>query len=319
VKYPLPKWASSLSKRWSHSGVPKPKQEKTLLKRGIGLLVRSATSLPKSPISLPEQPFDLHLLNCSPLYHSSRDLYLRQGGRFLPTLVTSPRTLSSAMLLEQLIEYSPIEKELVWSATDPIEGKNPNRLLSLRTYSSSLFHEQNHRILWKFLPPPPKDPDELRRFMNFSESLVIITDMALADQLGPKLASLFYLIGVTYDPGTTVFQELENRRKYRNYLQAALHATYLNLEYYDPKSILKVISHLFPMLGHFGQRATLRSTRLDRQFVEMTNPQWQKKHRSTFLKKLSNSTSPVLRLQKNPLDNRQQYLIAEKWFDYLGV
>ena len=98
---------------------------------------------------------------------------------------------------------------MIWSAIDPIESRNPERLLHLRTYSTSLFHEQNHRILWKLLPPAPVEKNALRRYLNFAESLVITLDMALGDELGAKLAPLFYLTGVTYDPGTTVREELK--------------------------------------------------------------------------------------------------------------
>ena len=221
-----------------------------------------------------------------------------------------------------MIEYSPIEKELVWSATDSIESKHLDRLLKMRTYSSSLFHEQNHRILWKMLPPPPrlvKDRGALQRYLNFAESLVITVDMALADHLGPRLASLFYLTGVTYDPGTSVRTELKSARQYRNYLQAALHATYLNLELYDPSEIPRVISTLFPHLESYAERAARRSLNLDRAFVERTNLRWQRKNREIVLKKLARKSESPLELSDDPMNQVQQYLLAEKFFDWLEI
>jgi len=300
------------------------------LKKGIRILSDTQEARAPSRESLPEQPFDLQLLNCSPLYRRSRKLYLDQGGAFLPTLVSSPRTLSSSILLEQKIEYSPIERELIWLATDKIESKRPSQLLVLRTYCSSLYHEQNHRILWKLLPSAPKDKIALRRYLNFVESLVIILDMALGDELGECLASLFYLTGVIYDPGTSVRSELKNRREYRNYLQAALHSTYLILELFEPRDLPKVMQALFPNLGEIAKRAAIRSSNLDEAFIYRTNVLWQRRHRETIVQALCQKpasqrglenalVAPTLQLSGDPMDNRQQYLIAEKLFDVFDL
>jgi hypothetical protein len=312
-------WTKTIEKRWKNQGVPPLKKQGLLLKQGIGLLEEARPKLPKSKLSLSEQPFDEHLLHCSPLYKRSRELYFQGGGKFVSTLVSSPRSLSSTILLDPIIEYSPIERELVWTATDPIESKNSDRMLNLRTYACSLFHEQNHRILWKTLPPAPREPKALQRYLNFAESLVITLDMALADHLGPSLASLFYLVGVTYDPGTSVHQELKSPRSYRNYLQAALHATYLNLELYDPEGIARGISQLFPGLGELAKRAAIRSGNLDRAFIQRTNLLWQKRNQKEIMKKISRSSPSTLHLSDDPLSHHQQYLIAEKLFDLMGL
>ena len=312
-------WAMSIAKQWKLNRIPETKKHGTLLKKGIQLLTNARPQLSKNELSLPEQPFDLHLLNLSALFRQGRKVYLDQGGVFNPALVTSARTLSSSILLDPVIDYSPIESEFIWCALDPVESRNPNRLLILRSYCSSLFHEQNHRILWKLLPSPPSSPPALRRYLNFAESLVITLDMALGDQLGPQLATLFYLTGVTYDPGSTVYREVSSKREYRNYLQAALHATYLNLEMYDPEDIPRAIEALFPLLGPLANRAAVRSGNLDPLFIGRTNPIWQKEHKKTVLKKLYRAEKPVLDLSKNPMDNHQQYLIAERFFDIFGL
>jgi hypothetical protein len=275
--------------------------------------------LRRDGLALPEQPFDAQLLSVSPLYRRSRSRFVEGGGVFRPALVSSPRTLGSPILLEQRIEYSPIEGELVWAAMDPAQSRDPSHLLRLRTFSSSLFHEQSHRLLWRMLPPPPGSPAGLRRYLNFVESLVVAVDMALGDELGPELAATFYLAGVVYDPGTRTRAEAGGRREYRNYLQAAMHATYLNLEMYDPARIPDVIAALFPMLGGLGERAGRRACNLDRGFVERTNPVWQKRHRKAVLAALSRLPGRPLELPADPRDNRAQYLVAEKWFESLGL
>jgi hypothetical protein len=265
-----------------------------------------------------EQPFDSLLLSVSPLYQKSRQLYLKANGTFRSLLVSSPRTLSSPTLLEPLIQYSPVETEMIWAATDPIERKNSHHLLTLRTYVGSLYHEQNHRSLWKILPPPPKDAVGIRRYLNFAESLVISSDMALGDELGPKLARQLYLTGTIYDPGTNIRQLGLSKREYRNYLQATTHATYLNLEFYDPEQIGQGIAALFPTLGELSKRASQRSGNLDRAFVWKTNPAWQKKHRDKVARALSSHQEEFI-LPEDPMDNRLQYLLAEKWFEALGL
>ena len=287
-------------------------------------LIQAIQSLTKKKIkkhalALQGQPFDSHLLRQSPLYLKSRRLFLKQGGKFEAAVLTSPRTLSSSALLRGKIQYSPLEDELVWVATDPIEKKSPARrekhLLELITYSTSLFHEQNHRIIWKLLPPPPSAAASLRRYLNLAESLVITLDMALGDELGPKSARGFYLSGVTYDPGTTVKQEIKDARAYRNYLQATMHATYLHLELYNRDNIRVGIEKMFPNLGAFANRASHRSGNLDELFINLTNPDWQVRNRRAVLKDLGQKGKKPLILSEDPSENWTQYLIAEKVFD----
>lgn len=302
------------------NGVPPLTRQPRLLREGIGKLARAHESLlPLPRLELPEQPLDRELLSLSPLFRRSRQIYLRGGGKFRPALVSSPRTLSSPILLEQLIEYSPVGSELVWAATDPAQRRDPSHLLRLRTYVSSLFHEQSHRILWRRIGPPPADGPGLRRYLNFVESLVIVMDMALGDELGAALAAVFYLSGVIYDPGTGVRAGL-SAREYRNYLQVALHATYLNLELYDPARIPDAVLALFPMMPEeLVLRAAVRSLNLDRGFVTRTNPVWQKRHHAAVVRALSRLGGAPPDMPRDPMDNREQYLFAEKWFGLFGL
>ena len=282
--------------------------------------------------SVPGQPLDRHLLKLSSLYRLSRRLFLQGGGEFRPALVSSPRTLSSPILLEPLIEYTPSESELFWAALNPAQRRDSEHLFRVRTYSASLFHEQNHRILWRLLPCPPtgdslSEKNALHRYLNWVESLVVGIDMALGDELGRKTAEPFYLSGVIYDPGSDLRSDLGKGgkkglrgRQYRNYLQAAIHATYLYLEFYDPDEIPRAIHALFPMLGEpLATRVSERACRLDPGFVRDTNPKWQKRHLKITREKLSKLPGTPLFLPSDPLDNRQQYLFVEKWLDHFKI
>ena len=298
-----------------------PARQMEALAHGLRVLKTQKVQPKSSRLSLAEQPMDTWLLSLSRLYRRSRELYLREGGRFRSTLVTSPRTLSSPILVEPWIEYSPIERELYWSATDPHARKDSEALLRLRTYASSVFHEQNHRILWRHLPPPPPPSARggLKRYQNFAESLVIATDMALGDELGPKLAPVFYLSGVVYDPGTSIRSEGLSRRQYRNYLQALVLGTYLTLELYSDETIARILRSQFPMLGQLAERAAARSLRLDPQFISITNPSWQRKFSAHLSRTLSREGIAPLTLSDNPMRNPIQYVIAETWFKKMGL
>jgi hypothetical protein len=267
------------------------------------------------------QLFDRLLLSSSPLYRRSRALYLKAGGKFEVALISSARTLSSPTLIDPLIQYTPVEKEFIWNVEDPIERKNVGNLLSLRSYSGSLFHEQNHRILWKLLPAAPGTPAGCSRFLNFAESLVIGTDMALGDELGPKLADLLYQCGTIYDPGSKMKSIIRDQRGYRNYLHALIYATYLNLEFYDDKSSSKILRALYPNVLSLEPRITERAFRLDHLFVHLTNPGWQRKHRREVMQKMSAKRlgRESLELAAKPTDNRVFYLWAERWLDYIGL
>ena len=270
-------------------------------------------------------PFDAWLLELSPLYLKSRKNYLAQGGKFQASVISSPRTLSSDSLLSDFIEYSPIAAELYWSARDPLERKNPavslERILELRSWCAPVFHEQTHRLLWKFLPGPPQDQRSIHRYLNFCESLVVATDMALGDFLGERLSRIFYLTGATYDPGTSSRKSLRTQRAYRNYLHAAVLATYLNLELFESGDIHKIVRHLHPSLGAWAKKAVSRCLRLDRGFVEITNVIWQEKNwrKLRSLRRGSRNLRDELKLPQDPLDDRLIYLWSEKWFDEMDI
>lgn len=265
-------------------------------------------------------PFDAELLKLSPLYKKSRALFQKSGGKFRANMVSSPRSLGSASLLDSTIEYSPIERELRWASTDPLQKKERDHLIRLKSYAGSLFHEQNHRILWSLLPPPSSEAS-IRQYLNFAESLVIALDFALGDQLYP-LSEMFWQFHACYDPGTSVLKESRaiSKREYRNYLQAAVVATFLTLELYDPKKIPRAIQMLFPG-NELALRAAHRATLLDEKFVVTTNRIWQKRHAKSAYAQLKNRGrgKKALMISKDPLDQAAQYLFAENWFELFGL
>jgi hypothetical protein len=306
--------------------------------RGIRALMRARELRNARPARRPDrherstradldgQPFDRELLEWSRLFRRSRELYAGLGGRFESSLVSSPRTLSSAILLEPRIEYSPIERELVWAATDPAESRDPAHFLTVRTYCASLFHEQNHRILWRMLPPPSPGRASVRRYLHLAEALVIASDMALADELEPARAELLYHCGPIYSRGTDLGKLVRSgklsRREYRNYLHATAYITYLLLERVDDRELEAAIPRLFPQLdARLRERAYLRAGNLDPSFIEVTNPAWQQKHGHRVAQALAQGRTSVapLELPADLGDTRLFYLHAEAWYEKLGA
>jgi hypothetical protein len=265
------------------------------------------------------QPFDQYLIKLSPLYRKSRTRFLSNGGTLVPALLSSPRSLSSASLLENEIEYSPLSTEYIWAATDQVQKQNPEYLIWLRGFITNTFHEQNHRVLWNFLPAPPSDLSDLQKYLNFAESLVVVLDMALSDQIGKQLSEKLHTAGVLYDRGTDIKKEIKSKRSYFNYLHACAYGTYLNLEGFPRVDIIHAISYLYstPNNGATTQQAAERSLLLDREFIEKTNPNWQQKHYKKVLKHFAGikKNEESLSLPDDPLDHRLFYLWTEKWLE----
>ncbi len=78
------------------------------------------------------------------------------------------RSLSAHDLFKDEIDYSPLRSELEWFKDYAQEVYDPEVLMeAFTTYNQiSLFHEQNHRLLWRLLPPAPQ---EQQRFLSLFE------------------------------------------------------------------------------------------------------------------------------------------------------
>ena len=310
----------------------KSKQQAKALRANLALFLKLKDSNPKfrrtHAESLPGQAFDSFYLALSPLFRRSRSRFLASGGRFESRFVTSPRSLSSSILLENRIQYSPTEDELLWQATDPAERTNDDALLRLVSYSTSLFHEQSHRILWKLLPPPFERTEAgLSRYLNFMEAVVVGLDMALGDELGPKLSSLGYLTGTLYDPGS--YASFESKRERRNYLHVAIRTTYLALEIHEKSEIKRALRTAAPvwmpaLRKEAYAHAMDRALRLDPAFIRVTNPLWQEKYLAHFgrhLTQLHGKPRPNrdLALSKDPAVWIAPYLAIEAVFEAFGL
>ncbi len=281
-----------------------------------------AVRFPK--LALKEYPFDNRLLNISPLYRKSRRFYFSIGGKFSPKVCSTMRALSAQDLFKDEIDYSPIFSEMLWfSSHARVLPDAEIELAAIKQFSDiSLFHEQNHRVIWRLLPPAPQEQIDLRRYLNFAESLVVTLDLALGDELGKELSLRFEHLNVLYRPGVSNPWRA-SRKEYRRYLLAVLTATYFILEGVDPRDILKAVNFIFQDQKPINKAAVSRSLQLNEHFTKVTNPNWQALYWRTAAVKLQklhrNSPEPEFYLPEDPLDLQEEYFYARRVFDHYGL
>lgn len=274
---------------------------------------------------LEDYPFDAQLLSISRLYRESRKHYLAQGGTFSPRVCSTMRSLSSHDLFTDEIEFTPLQSEIQWFANHYHEVADPTSVMNAITCFNqiSLFHEQNHRILWHLLPPAPDEQHDVRRYLNFAESLVVTLDLALGDEVGPELSATFERFKILYRPSGRGKWFEKPKKEYRQYLQVLFYATYLNLELIEPEDILKAVNYIFDNSKTMNKAAVQRGLELSELFTLNTNRQWQQRYWKAAQLKLeafhAGSVEDTLYLPEDPLDFEEEFVIANRVFDFFGL
>ena len=273
-------------------------------------------------ITLPEYPFDAQLLKQSTLYHRSRSEYIALGGRFSPRVSSMMRSLSAQDLFADQIDYSPTFSEMLWFMQHSNEVANPDaEVKALKQFNeNSLFHEQNHRVIWHLLPRPEKGRARLRRYLNFAESLVVTLDLALGDQLGRKLSGPFERMNLIFRPAGQDRWHLKSKVIYRNYLLALFCTTYFALELIHQDDILKAVNYVLPGQKKLNSDAVRRGLELSHLFTKNTNPQWQNLNWKSAQKKLSKlhakSNDEPFKIAEDPLDLNFEFVLVRSILDF---
>jgi hypothetical protein len=291
--------------------------------------VKFLSDLPKvdkfENIHLEDYPFDHQLLTLSRLYRESRRLYLQIGGTYAPRVSSTMRSLSAQDLFADLIEFTPSAAELMWFKDHVHEVADPEAEMKalIRFNEISIFHEQNHRVIWRLLPPAPKEKRDLSRYLNFAESLVVTLDLVLGDELGGKVSDVFERLKIIYRPAGTVSWNKESNKAYRQYLLAILCATYYELEVIHPDDILKAVDYVLPGQKKMNKDAVRRGRQLSELFSRVTNPEWQERYwklaRTRLSKMHRQSKEQPLYLPEDPLDLEEELAIAHRVFDVYGL
>lgn len=278
-------------------------------------------------LRLYEYPFDLQLLSQSKLYQKSRAQYLALGGRFSARVSSTMRSLSTQDIFIHEIDYSPIEKELLWFTEYNYlltEAEVKTEYLALTRFNDiSIFHEQNHRIVWPLLPPAPQNKRDLCRYLNFAESLVVMLDLALADEIGLKHSKIFNRMNLIHRPAVKLTKTIQSQKEYRRYLLAIFCATYLILEFIHKDDLLKALNYILPEQKSINKTALKRSLELNDNFTKVTNPQWQqmywKKARMQLNKIHLKKREHCLILPNNPLDLEVEFTIVGRVLNIFGI
>ncbi len=293
--------------------------------KDAGLIFAVSTPKKHSSLLVPDLPFDLQLLNSSSVYLASRKRYLSLGGVFSPRVCSTMRGLSAQDLFKDEIEYTPSLSEMKWLHEFGHQvGDAHDELTALLRFSEiSLFHEQNHRVIWRLLPRVPENHDEIRRYFNFAESLVVTLDMVLGDQLGPKMSDAYERVKAIYHPSGRDGYVAKSKAEYRSYLMAILTATYYALEHMHTADILKAVQYVLPGQSTVNKVAVKRALQLSEIFTQITNPQWQSIYWKTGqmkLKKLQRkSNEGLFQLPADPLDLDGEFMLAHRVFDCFGL
>ena len=293
--------------------------------KDAGVLFAIPTRKKYSDLLVAELPFDLQLLNLSSVYRTSRKLYNSLGGTFRPRVCSTMRGLSALDLFKDEIEYTPSLSEIRWLQEfgHQLSDSHDELTALLRFSEISLFHEQNHRVIWRLLPSVPENQAEIHRYLNFAESLIVTLDMVLGDQLGSKISNIFERVRIIYHPSNNDGYILKSKTEYRKYLLAILTATYFALENIHKADILKAVQYVLPKQEKMNAVAVKRALQLSEIFTQVTNPQWQSlywKSGQAKLKKIQKkSKEGVFILPTDPLDLDVELSIAHRVFDYYGI
>ncbi len=272
----------------------------------LEILSRLPRSACHSALVVEEYPFDHELLTLSRLYRTSRKAYLALGGAYVPRLACAARSLAGD-LFENEIYYPPAHSEVMWFKDhhrELAEGEAEAEAAALLRFNEiSVFHEQNHRVVWTLLPPAPTRERELRRYLNFAESLVVTLDAALADEAG-TLSGAFQRMSLLYRRAADNRWHARSRAKYRSYLLAVFCATYCVLELVENADVAKAVDYLLPGQPKINRDATRFSLELSERFALVTSQQWQRRNWRTARTKLKRlrDDAPALRLAADPLD-----------------
>jgi hypothetical protein len=297
----------------------------SLFLKDVELLAALPQRAQHAKLCLYEYPFDHQLLSLSPLYCKSRKHYIELGGQYFPRISSTMRSLSAQDLFKDEIDYTPSLSELIWFKDHVKEVSDPNEeVIALERFNAiSVFHEQNHRVIWQLLPPAPNEERDLCRYLNFAESLVVMLDLALGDEIGAKLSPVFERMKVIYRTGRASKWSAESRSSSRRYLLAMLCATYYLLELVNPEDILKAVDFVLPSQKKMNKDAVRRSLAMSELFTRITNPQWQERYWKDARKKLkkihSKSQEGPLYLPADPLDLEEEFIIGRRVLDHFGL
>lgn len=265
-----------------------------MLPSQISLKFISESKEKDHPLGVESYPCDSRLLTVSSVYKRSRHLFCEMGGLFRPRFLSVARALSSQDLLSLEIEYTPLEAELKWAVRNPQQiADSASYWHSLLGASSSLFHEQNHRIVWPLMPALPIDPVGRRQWFHFAESLVMTLDMVLASELGPE--------SCYYEELKIIYRDHTDFKASSEAYMIFFWSSYLLLEGYSEEEVRGALGSYLEEQG--VGFAVSKAFELSDEFIA-SNREWQRLHLEDYSLRLTQMqqewTLPDFSISSNP-------------------
>ena len=286
-------------------------------------LYRIQAGLPKLSLAKPELPFDRFLLSYSQHYLQTRKIAEKIGCSLVPEVVSLSRSLTNFSPSSARIEFSPLRSELNWLLTSNADRKTRLSVFSdLTKITSCAFHDLNHSILFRLLRPQTelKNSKSIAYYYTFIESLVILRDLMLADELGP--------IGLPLKTLGVVYRNNSRPKRSVTYLSFEEFYSYFSYTYLSLLGFSKTKARA--ALKHTGIRFTPHpALDTNQDFIDHTHAYWMKKHFKQFGRRLvlpKKAKRGALRIQIRfsselaQIEDREQmyrvYLWMRDFFEY---
>ena len=147
----------------------------------LAVLFAFESRLPRDRIEVPELLFDRLLLKLSVHYRRTRRRARTAGIELMPSIRSLKRVLREFDPTKDTVFYGPMRTPL----RERLKS-NPLKTQELMKYNYPVYHELNHGIAVKHFPPPSGlSARERSRFWSVQETIAILRDIQLAEELGP--------------------------------------------------------------------------------------------------------------------------------------
>ena len=290
--------ANQISKRFEKNYNPlagiTQKIKASNLNQGIRIIYKDYDKLKQHPLEVNNQIFDRFMLYSYPLYLKSRQLALGFDCEFQHIHSDISFQLIENTLLTNRIQIVPLENECRWTAFDP-QFKNSLHILHVLYNISSVFHEQNHRVLWSLLPKCAPGGRALKNYLNFAESLTMTLDYALAHTIQPKMAWFLQLTGVSYR-GAQFRKHSKDKKNYPTFLVSFCIGQLMYFDFCKKREVKKFLYEKFQVKNEIISDAVDMAFTIESEFNTETNRQWQIKYKKDCEKFLVRKSKNTLNL-----------------------
>jgi len=193
------------------------------------------TNLPRQRNEDERVPLDRFLLMYSTHYRCTREKAARLGVIIEPKNMTRHNILAKFLPNSKSVPFVPAHRLrlLVFTGKADLGLKAFRETLQPKMWS--LYHELNHAILYRLLPPPDSIlDDDLKNYLNLIESLASFRDLTLGCEVGNISSTLTQAL-IVYRRSDHKVPKLISRRLFQSYVAFR----FFQLQGLDNTSIVK--------------------------------------------------------------------------------